>query len=247
MRLVVLSPHRDDATFSLALSLRHWSSAGVSITVVNFFTQSAYAPYAPDGANISALRADEDRRSLRAVDPQIYLRSLSFLDAPLRLPIDFGAITNPAVFTPVSEEVERMSNVIRSICRRALAIAPLGLGEHIDHRTVRDAAIVALPRKSVAFYEDLPYASWTSESDIRKRISTLEAQLMTPLSACRQRSRNWRFKNRAVRSYHSQIDDSMAVSISRYGEKYNGGERIWVPRHSARWRALLFGPLGPHS
>lgn len=241
MRLVVLSPHRDDATFSLALCLKRWSTMPVEITVLNFFTRSDYAPYAPKDADIPALRAREDRRSVAAVTPRIRLRSLSMLDAPLRLPIDFGSITNPAVFSPLPEELCSLSRTIRDICRRSMILAPLALGEHIDHRTVREAAIAAGAGTSPAFYEDLPYAAWTSEAAIGERVSALEARLHTSLLPFRQRSQNWRFKNHVVRQYRSQIDHEMARTISRYGDKYNGAERIWVPRHNSRWPALLRG------
>lgn len=239
MRVIVLSPHPDDATFSLALTLKRWSTLAARITVLNFFTRSAYAPYAPAGSDVSALRAREDRRSINAVDPGIAIRSLGMLDGPLRLSIDFGSITNPAVCSPRPQEVTQLARMIRNYCRASLVLAPLGLGEHIDHRTVRDAAIVAVSGKLLAFYEDLPYASWTSETAILERISELQARSGTPVTAVYHRSRNSRFKSTVVRKYRSQIDDRMASLIARYSNKYNGAERIWAPRNSARWRKLL--------
>lgn len=239
MRLLVLSPHRDDAAFSLALSLKRWSAAAVEITVLNFFTRSSYAPYAPQGADVPAVRASEDARALRAIDKRIRLHSLPLLDAPLRLPIDFGSITNPAVFAPVPEEVERLGRVIQRVSRSSLVLAPLGLGEHIDHRTVRDAAVRAADARQLAFYEELPYAAWTPESAQRERVSEMQHRLRVSLFPARQHSRNLRWKSRVVRLYQSQIDDRMTELIARYGEKYAGAERIWAPRHDARWRALL--------
>lgn len=239
MRVVVLSPHRDDAAFSLALSISRWIATGTDVSVLNFFTRSDYAPYAPDGADIPALRAAEDVKALRAIATTIKMHSLPLLDAPLRLPIDFGSITNPDVFTPVPDEVAQLGRVITDFCRRSLLIAPLGLGEHIDHRTVRDAALAVFDPKRIAFYEDLPYAAWTSEAAIRERVSVLEGELNVRLFPSRQRSRTLRWKSRVIRKYESQIDDRMVETIARYGEKYSGRERIWAPRHDARWRSLL--------
>lgn len=245
MRLTVLSPHRDDAAFSLALALKRWSMAGVQISVLNFFTSSAYAPFAFDCADVSGLRAREDRRSLKTIDPRIRLLSWSLLDAPLRLPIDFGSLTNPDAFALLPAELLALSRRLRPVFKHSLILAPLALGDHIDHRTVHQAVIDASRGRamssSLAFYEDLPYASWSDETLILQRVGIAEAQLGFPLSPSLQRSRNWRFKRHAAMRYRSQVDDSMANIIARYGEKYKNAERIWVPRHSARWRALLRG------
>jgi LmbE family N-acetylglucosaminyl deacetylase len=237
--LLVLSPHRDDAAFSLALSLKRWITTGAEIDVLNFFTRSGYAPYACEGADIPAVRASEDARALRALDKRIRLRSLPLLDAPLRLPIDFGSITNPDVFSPLAEEVEGLARTIRRVSRLSLILAPLALGEHIDHRTVRDAAFASADPKRIAFYEDLPYAAWTPESAQRQRVSEIERRLRVSLFPARQHSHDLRWKGRIVRLYRSQIDDRMTELIARYGEKYAGAERIWAPRHDARWRMLL--------
>jgi LmbE family N-acetylglucosaminyl deacetylase len=239
MRLTVLSPHRDDAAFSLTLALRRWAGAGVEITVFNFFTRSAYAPYAPAAGDVPAIRAREDRRSLKSIGAQIRVHSLSLLDAPVRLPINFGAITNIEAFSPLAEEVDFLSHRMWAKCRNALVLAPLALGDHIDHRTVHRAALRAAGAHCLGFYEDLPYAAWTDEASIRKRVSRAEAQLGVRLFPALQRSAAWRLKERVISHYHSQIDAGMARTIARYSEKYKGAERIWVPLHSARWRAIL--------
>ena len=55
MIFVVLSPHRDDAAFSLGLAVDSWLAAGHSVSVLNFFTQSAYAPY----SDVETLHAND--------------------------------------------------------------------------------------------------------------------------------------------------------------------------------------------
>ncbi len=239
MRLTVLSPHRDDAVFSLAHALGAWSRAGAEITVLNFFTRSAYAPFATDGADVSSLRAREDRRSLGLVSGDIRIRSLGLLDAPLRLGIEFGAITDPAAFTPRAEEVQAFGRYIRKLARKSLVLAPLALGDHIDHRTVHCASIVGAAGQDIGFYEDLPYASWTAEQVIQNRIAIAEGELQYPLAPAFRRSQRRQCKARAVAQYRSQIDDAMVKTIARYSEKYRGAERIWFPRHSRRWHPLL--------
>ncbi len=55
-KLTVLSPHRDDAAFSLFICLAKWSMfPSLKVKVLNFFTESAYAPYssASDAISVS--------------------------------------------------------------------------------------------------------------------------------------------------------------------------------------------------
>lgn len=47
--VVVLSPHQDDAAFSLGLTLARLAAAGRRVCVLNCFTHSAYAPHGADG------------------------------------------------------------------------------------------------------------------------------------------------------------------------------------------------------
>src|SRR5581483_9095791 len=85
----VLSPHRDDAIFSLFFSLCGWRARGMPVCITNFFTRSNYAPQArADGASaISEIRKREDRAALRRADLAIRVHDRELLDAPLRLEI----------------------------------------------------------------------------------------------------------------------------------------------------------------
>jgi len=38
MKITVLSPHRDDAAFSVGLAIAEWLNAGYAVEVVNCFT-----------------------------------------------------------------------------------------------------------------------------------------------------------------------------------------------------------------
>ena len=181
-RLIVLSPHQDDAVFSLSISLRAWCRAGLQVEVLNFYTQSVYAPREDLSsrdtselrAKVSRVRAREDRRALASIDPSISIRSLPLLDGPLRLDIDFGSITSPDRSHPSDSEVHQLSQALHSYTRQALVLAPLGLGNHVDHLTIHAAALSGVVTKHLAFYEDLPYASWTEEGEILQRMSAME-------------------------------------------------------------------------
>ena len=84
--ITILSPHRDDAAFSLCMALRKWTVMQLKLTVINFFTVSAYGPrsIAKDPHTVSSIRRREDRRVISIISPLIRVRDAGLLDAPLR-------------------------------------------------------------------------------------------------------------------------------------------------------------------
>jgi LmbE family N-acetylglucosaminyl deacetylase len=236
MRVTVLSPHLDDAVFSLGLSLAAWTEWHLDPAVINFFTVSGFGPRCAgkDAGAISALRAREDRRALASISRNIQIKSLGLLDAPLRrgLPVS-------SVFTLNVETDE-----VRALGQRidGPAIAPLGLGNHIDHLTVRDAA-VRQGSKNLAFYEDLPYAAWSSDTVVRQCVQQVEETTRTRLRpVILRRKHAIAMKRRMVSFYRSQIDRDEANLIAQFAANYGGGERIWVPTPASRQTAILSRP-----
>ena len=100
MKIVVLSPHRDDAAFSLSLSMSHWLAVGHSITLLNVFTRSLYAPYSDAESKteserleyVSALRKREDQKFLASLSGDIQMIDLDVVDAPIRLECDAAIV-----------------------------------------------------------------------------------------------------------------------------------------------------------
>ena len=170
-RNIVLSPHHDDAAFSLGATL---AGAGAGL-LVNLFTRSAHrasvrAPLLPPAelvATVSAERQAEDEAftaglrlerldlgldgpelmGLRFRDPGCVGASLAALRAPLS-----ALLTEWVAAGPVT------------------LFCPAGIGGHGNHLATRQVVIEALPelagRARVLFYEDLPYASrWTARRD----------------------------------------------------------------------------------
>lgn len=240
--LTILSPHRDDAVFSLFICLAKWSvSPSVKLKVLNFFTESAYAPYASasDASSVSGIRKREDLRALASIDRSIQVTDRNLLDAPLRLEIAPSGVCNTEARAMISEAlIEQLTkNLGRG--RVDLAISPLGLGDHVDHIAVRRAAVRAIAPAHLAFYEDLPYATWTPENVLREHVSQVEEAIRIKLKPVIIRDRMLaKLKQRAVAQYRSQIDWQDASMIASWSRHYEGGERIWKPRRSARWTAL---------
>jgi LmbE family N-acetylglucosaminyl deacetylase len=208
---------------------------------MNFFTVSAYAPRAGQSETEAAslIRKTEDRRVLSRIDRNILVRDFDLLDAPLRLGISSDAVFRREAQELASTSEPQVAALIRKHASRVLIVAPLGLGGHVDHFVVHNAAIRSCSPIRLAFYEDLPYATWTQEDALRQRIRETEAKTgmrLTP-AIIRQASAFYR-KQRVVAAYRSQISLEEAASIARFAAKYGGGERLWIPKHGQPWALL---------
>ncbi len=231
--LTILSPHRDDAVFSLYFSLSAWARRSVRIRIVNFFTVSAYAPRAmlpleqdnADQQAVSYIRRREDRQAFRRINPNIEVSDLGLLDAPIRLNLAVDAVCK--LNDDVVESGHSGDLVKKHICKLSssrLFLAPLGLGNHVDHLAVRAAALEQVPGSKLAFYEDLPYATWTPETSLRQRVSEVERAAGFGL---KPRTVNGNSsvpaKLRELLVYSSQITREEGRSIARFAIRY----RTW--------------------
>jgi LmbE family N-acetylglucosaminyl deacetylase len=124
-------------------------------------------------------RRSEDRRAARLLGATT--AHLGFLDAPFRSSrygnfcgIVFGRANEyPRTLDQVSEKIGQL---IRRL-RPEQILAPLAVGNHVDHRLVRDAALMAVDRSRLLFYEDRPYAF------VRGQVSHVIATPASPLHA----------------------------------------------------------------
>lgn len=243
LELTILSPHPDDAAFSLSGALHVWSRRHIHVCVVNFFTRTEYGPGATSvsSSTISSLRRREDHSALLSIDRRIRLEAFNLLDAPLRFGVSAKSVCRRETAALQSnEEIDRLAFHIRKYLKRGLVLAPLALGDHVDHLAVNRATLTYSTERRFAFYEDLPYATWTMDSSLLERVSSIEKVLHVHLKPVVIRNHNCAvsYKFRIASRYRSQITRQEAISIARHALKYRGGERIWIPRYSAAWRAL---------
>ncbi len=237
----MLSPHRDDAAFSLSLSIGHWLSAGHSVTLLNVFTRSLYAPYSdaetkPEGGRldyVSALRKREDEKFLAAVGGGIKMVDLDVVDAPIRLKCDASIVCDMDVVAddPAIPQIE--AGLAKLLHGDDVALVlPLGLGHHVDHRTARDASLEMSTKVPCAFYEELPYAMRDGVridlSRFREDASTRLHEALYPVQCHGTHTRPTEFKRRIALGYESQIDAELADSIANFSHRYHGAERMWA-------------------
>ncbi len=247
VKIRVLSPHRDDAAFSLGLAIERWTSAGHTVEVMNCFTKSRYSPFGDLAfvhANdlqsyVTALRHREDLLWSRKYHPAVSLMDLNLRDAPQRLQCSVEDVCS----VPPKPD-DRSAVKIRSALERTVKdalVLPLGVGEHVDHLTARIAAQDGWPETlPLAFYEDLPYSARPGMADgIEERAASLGSALQAgfvcePADAKDAQER----KRQLALCYDSQIDSEVMDQIADFCERYSGRERLWMSR---AWRESGLG------
>ncbi len=248
MKITALSPHRDDAAFSLGLSIGRWLEAGHAVEVMNCFTRSEYSPYGDTDfvhendlrSYVTAKRLKEDVRWSRQYGRPITLSDLNLRDAPQRL----QCAVDDVCVRPVDASDAAIPKIRRALERgaRDALVAPLGIGRHVDHLTARMAALDGgWPGElALALFEDLPYAArGNAAEEIEEQAQELGLGLEAwfageagYVEAGNVEARVARKRQLAL-CYDSQIDSETTEQIARFCERYGGRERIWV---NGAWR-----------
>jgi LmbE family N-acetylglucosaminyl deacetylase len=203
LNILILSPHRDDAAFSLALAIETWLTAGHTVTLLNVFTRSVHAPYSDADfihdndrlSYVSAMRLREDELFLqrltqplrRAHKAHLLMIDLNLKDAPIRLRIPADALCD----TPVNPEDPAIEKIRKALTRQSelstleALVLPAALGNQVDHLTVREAALPLAATLPSAFYEDLPYAAThpraTADLDALQNAAAKIGELLNPI------------------------------------------------------------------
>ncbi len=207
--LFVLSPHLDDAIWSLGAILKTLSTAGHEVVVITVFSDTTQ----------TAVRKAEDEGALKEAGCEF--RHLDFPDAILDgRPAE--AVFNES-FSPPQAAVEQIvAAVTKLVPPDAVMLAPGGFGVHVDHLTTR-AVAASLPNK-VFYYEDLPYAARAVRLAAAHNFFTshnLSRQaLQTPAEMISEHLRLYSL-------YASQRQDHHVEQIKTYLASHGFG--IWAP------------------
>lgn len=247
MNIVVLSPHRDDAAFSLGLAIKAWLAAKHRVTVLGVFTRSLSAPYSDANtvhpndllSYVSAMRKREDAELLKLM-PKLRMVDLNLKDAPVRLRCaeeELYTLLPRADDTAIVKLQKALAKLDAELKVDAVLI-PLGLGHHVDHRVVRNAALEFAATRASGFFEDLPDAMRAGaeiEDAVNAEIAELGVEGLKAVAAGVDADAV-KMKMRLVSVYASQIDRVGAEAIAQFAMRYEGGERIWV---NEAWAAGL--------
>ncbi|MEO6804819.1 MAG: hypothetical protein ABI286_02450 [Edaphobacter sp.] len=157
---------------------------------------------------------------------------LNLKDAPIRLRIPLEELSD----TPANPADHAIEKIRKALTKQSEAgamealVLPAALGNHVDHLTVREAALPFTASIPSAFYEDLPYA--TTHSSAATDLELLRetaAERNEPLSPLIYRIESAiERKQKLVLGYASQIDTEAGTLISNFATRYDGGERLWA-------------------
>lgn len=133
-----LSPHLDDGVLSCASLL----GRAARPVIATFFSA---------GDRLYAARRAEDREAGRRLGAEC--RHLGLRDDRFRSFLEI--VSAP---TPVTKRSQRALAALLAELNPELVLAPLGVGHHVDHREVREAATGLVEAGRLLYYEDRPYA-----------------------------------------------------------------------------------------
>jgi LmbE family N-acetylglucosaminyl deacetylase len=207
-----------------------------SLLIVNVFSKGAWwrFPHDPaaDAEKIQACRrAEENLVSRLSGCPHV---NLDFAEALLR----GHAMADLFTATPGGRDADvsdRIRDAVASLaCEHPLVhwFLPLGVGDHIDHRIVRDAALAALHEAGLKpthlhFYEDLPYAAKGRQGDFATKVSGVR---LAEDSLGVEESLPWKLE--LLRAYWSQFRWNDLLELKHYAKSTGGGEAVeitWSP------------------
>jgi len=222
-RLLVISPHLDDAVISCgALMLAH---EGATVATVFAASPDAYTDPLNDhdaacgfrpGDDTMASRRDEDVCALAAVGAKP--RWLDFCQNSHAARADPCAIP-PGVVEALFEAFERVEPTT--------VVAPLGLA-HVDHQACHAAALALRPSTEPIpwlFYSDLPYAYFPGVLAARFRALHRAGIVATP--ACPDLAHDTGAKWRAFLEYATQ-QGPMDAPFRLRERLERGGESYWL-------------------
>lgn len=233
MRVLVLSPHFDDAPLSLGQSMLSGFLEPHDVTVGVVFGRSAWVrwfhPTRRRAPVATAIRRIEERWNARRFGYRLIIGTRP--EATLRLETtDTTRYLDPEADVAATGELEAVTRLtLRWAEGHDLVIAPLGIGDHIDHRiTALAAGRLATLGRSVGFYADRPYAAAYSDEEIDRRAASVDPGLL-PLDAAAATTRE---KLRRL-WYPSQFDDQFVAALA--ADVTNGRcERIFLPSDQIR-------------
>jgi len=242
-----LSPHLDDVILSCGGTIWQQVRAGERVLVLTVFagSPSPDAPLSPFAQELharwetltdaSALRREEDLAALAVLGAEtmhwpytdcVYRRTPAGCFPYTSGETLFGPV-HPAEKGLIAELATRLAALLQRQGGAAIYV-PLGIGHHVDHQIVRQAAEAS--GHALAYYEDFPYAQ---DRQAMQQVS-MPGQARVHLELLSEQALE--AKLAAIACYRSQVstfwDDAahIASSVRAFAEQTGGGrlaERYW--------------------
>jgi LmbE family N-acetylglucosaminyl deacetylase len=178
---IFLSPHLDDIALSCGGCVKRLTNSGREVVIATLCAANApssqplsaaarrvHAEWQLGDQPYIARRAEDETACATLGAKAIHL---SLLDAIYRFDDDGQPLyTTEFIGVPphprdLARQTPALARAVRGLLAnapRALVYAPLGVGGHVDHQLTRAAVEEVVPAARLRYYEDFPYAAWTS-------------------------------------------------------------------------------------
>jgi len=218
---LIFSPHPDDAFLSLGGAMLNWAKEGEKVKIVDFFTVSNYTNKGLlDAYYVTSVRANEDSKAAKLCNAEVEF--LNFTDSFLR---GYKEAPYP---TKINWDLDKdmLGRIKGEIAKRAKGnecYFPLGIGHHVDHLLVREAAHQLIKENKIKkyyFYEEMYYAAkYHFVTDFAKSIHLVPKLVRI----------NFDEKQKVLDVYKSQVeaDWNLIRQYSNSITKDGFHERIW--------------------
>lgn len=229
-KILIISPHPDDASFSLGgFILANYDK---SIIVWDVFSKQEYSIKAGVDKSSKQQIVEEEYKAMSALNKEVILSDLP--EAGLRGYKKLSTILNNTSTvkknTPIYQKVKEIfQKVVKTINPNTILI-PLGCGAHIDHLIVREVVLewwnIYGRNQEVYLYEELPYAlneKWYEEAMKIGRMYGLGEYLYDISKVIKE-------KAEVMSIYKSQVKDRDIKNMIQYSKTIKKGkiiERVW--------------------
>lgn len=210
--ILTLSPHLDDAAFSVGPLLAQWATE-LRVVVATVFTKSVAQPEKfalacqldkglPATADYMKIRRSEDLAWAEKIG--VVVTHGPFAEAPHRGYHSVQELFGPILSTDaIGPSLLAWWQTLRASFAPDLVLAPLGLGGHVDHQWVRQVASAAtFDPATLVYFQDQPYAAKAKDAvpgSFREKDELLVAWTVPLRADSRTRALQ------AVEAYPSQI------------------------------------------
>ena len=201
---LIISPHPDDAVFSLGQHIINWLKLGKNVKIINVFNSYGAEDLSSENAwNVLLKYGYQNVKELtqaRAADNQrVYEKlaitqlSLNYIDASFRhfsnIPV-YATAQSLTTGRPSTYDSDLPAHIIQEISTESYQtiLCPYGVGGHVDHAILRNVGNILKKQKhNVQFYLESPYL-WRDLNYLKLSFQILRAS-----------------------SYLNQVADKMAI------------------------------------
>jgi LmbE family N-acetylglucosaminyl deacetylase len=214
-KIVILSPHLDDAVLSCGEHILAWKKSGFAVEVISLFTSFQAKKLSPETkryltesgfSSLSAFekeRKSEDRAAMKVLS--VPFQHLNLIDGGFRQSKQFPTYPTREIlfagriaasdFSVVQQVVKKLEQINKKT-QSTHVVIPLGVGQHVDHLIVRKSAEIVFPSQKIWYYADQPY--------VRNPLNWKLSQWWKVMTS----SRSWQFssstKQKSIECYKSQ-------------------------------------------